>query len=125
MQIEAWLLEAIILIITAVGVGTLASMIGVGGGIINTPMLIIVFGISALLAPASALLAALFVAIASTINYHRQNPRPIVNKAGLFLAITTIPGSWVGVWLRTLITDDYLLRLIFGILRIFQSKCFF
>jgi uncharacterized membrane protein YfcA len=116
MQIEAWFLETIILIIAAIGVGTLSSMLGIGGGVINTPMLIIVFGISALLAPVSALLAALFVAIASTITYHRQNPRPIVNKAGLFLAITTIPGSWVGVWLRTLITDDYLLRIIFGVL---------
>ena len=116
MQLEVWLVEAIILVIVAIGVGTLASMLGIGGGVINTPMLIIVFGIPALLAPASALLAALFVAVASTIIYHRQKPRPIVNKAGLFLAITTIPGSWVGVWLRTLITDDYLLRLIFGIL---------
>ena len=116
MQIEAWLLEAIILVIAAVGVGTLSSMLGIGGGVINTPMLIIAFGISALLAPASALIAALFVAVASTITYHRQNPRPIVNKAGFFLAITTIPGSWVGVWLRSLITDDYLLRIIFGIL---------
>lgn len=116
MQIEAWFLEAIILIVVAVGVGTLASMLGIGGGIINTPMLIIAFGLSALLAPAAALLAALFVALASTITYHRQQPRPIVNKVGLFLAMTTIPGSWVGVWLRSLITDDYLLRLVFGIL---------
>jgi uncharacterized membrane protein YfcA len=116
MQIDVFVLEAIFLIIFAIGVGTLASMLGIGGGIINTPLLIIVFFLSTQIAPSAALIAAFFVAIVSTIMYHRQNPRPIINKMGLFLALTTIPGSWVGVWLRSLITDDYLLRLIFGIL---------
>jgi hypothetical protein len=116
MQIESLILEAAFLIIFAVGVGTLASMLGIGGGIINTPLLIIVFFLSSQIAPSAALLAAFFVAVMSTITYHRQNPRPIINKVGLFLAVTTIPGSWVGVWLRSLITDDYLLRVVFGIL---------
>jgi uncharacterized membrane protein YfcA len=116
MQIETLILEAAFLIITAIGVGTLSSMLGIGGGIINTPLLIIVFFLSAQIAPSAALLAAFFVAVVSTITYHRQKPRPIINKVGLFLAITTIPGSWVGVFLRSLITDDYLLRVMFGIL---------
>jgi uncharacterized membrane protein YfcA len=114
MQIEL-ILEVTFLIIFAIGVGTLASMLGIGGGIINTPLLIIVFFLSAQIAPSAALIAAFCVAIVSTITYHRQKPRPIINRVGLFLALTTIPGSWVGVWLRSLITDDYLLRLIFGI----------
>jgi uncharacterized membrane protein YfcA len=107
--------EALILIVFAIGVGTLSSMVGIGGGIINTPLLIIAFGLLAISAPVAALIAAFFVAVASTVAYWRQKPRPIALKVGLFLAITTIPGSLIGVALRTLITDDYILRLIFGI----------
>lgn len=107
--------EALILIVFAIGVGTLSSMVGIGGGIINTPLLIIAFGLLAINAPVTALIAAFFVAIASTATYWRQEPKPISLKVGLFLAVTTIPGSLIGVALRTLITDDYILRLIFGI----------
>jgi len=106
--------EALILIVFAVGVGTLSSMVGIGGGIINTPLLIITFGLLAINAPVAALIAAFFVAVASTVTYWRQDPKPISVKVGLFLAITTIPGSLIGVALRTFITDDHILRLIFG-----------
>ncbi|MBD3408471.1 MAG: TSUP family transporter [Candidatus Lokiarchaeota archaeon] len=104
------------IVIFAIGVGTISSMIGIGGGIINTPLLIIVFFLDAQFAPATALVAALCVGAASTVTYARQNPRPIVPKAGLFVAIATIPGSLSGVALRTMITDDMLLRYIFAIL---------
>ena len=116
---QAMLLDTLWIAIFAIGVGTIASMVGIGGGIMNTPLLIIVFGFSAQFAPASSLVAALFVAISSTYRYHRQEPRPIINRAGLVLALTTIPGSLVGVWLRAFIAsvsvDDYPLRLIFGL----------
>ncbi|TXT54562.1 MAG: putative membrane transporter protein [Candidatus Thorarchaeota archaeon] len=109
-------IEILPIIIFAIGVGTISSMIGIGGGIINTPLLIIVFFLSEQSAPATALVAALSVGAASTVAYARQKPRPIVPKAGLFVAITTIPGSLTGVFLRTLITDQMLLRYIFAIL---------
>jgi uncharacterized membrane protein YfcA len=101
--------------IYAIGVGTISSMVGIGGGIFNTPLLMILFFLSAQFAPATALVAALFLAVASSISYWRQNPRPIIPRVGLFLALTTAPGSVIGVLLRTTITDDYALRLIFGI----------
>ncbi|MFX1579806.1 MAG: sulfite exporter TauE/SafE family protein, partial [Promethearchaeota archaeon] len=74
-----------------------------------------IFLLSAQFAPATALVAALFLAVASSVVYWRQNPRPIIPKAGLFLALTTAPGSVIGVFLRTMIESDYALRLIFGI----------
>ncbi len=113
--VQEILIEIIPIVIFAVAVGTISAMVGIGGGIINTPLLIIVFALTGQKAPATALVAALFVAIASTAAYSRQKPRPIVLKAGLFLALTTIPGSLFGVALRELITEDYVLRLIFGI----------
>jgi len=101
----------------AIGVGTLSSMIGIGGGTLNTPLLLIVFyGIfNEQSAPATALVGALFVSVASTFAYWRQSPRPTVVKVGLILVIFSVPGSLVGVMLRTLITAPYALRLIFGL----------
>jgi uncharacterized membrane protein YfcA len=111
----ALLLEAVVVILFAIGVGTLASMLGIGGGILNTPLLIIVFGVSAQIAPASTLVAALFVAVSSTVAYGRQKPSPILVKTGLLLSLLTVPGTFAGIFLRNAITDDYLLRLIFGV----------
>ncbi|MFW9908328.1 MAG: sulfite exporter TauE/SafE family protein [Candidatus Thorarchaeota archaeon] len=107
--------EILLIAAFAVAVGTVSSMVGIGGGIMNTPLLIIIFGLTAQTAPATSLVAALFVAVASTIPYYRQTPRPIIIKPGLFLAVMTVPGSLIGVLLRELIMDDYILRLIFGV----------
>lgn len=104
--------------IFAIGVGTLASMIGIGGGVINTPLLLLVFWqiFNEQTAPSTSLVGAFFVAIAASITYWRQKPRPTLLKPGLMLAVLTVPGSLFGVWLRTLIEAPYVLRLIFGIL---------
>lgn len=116
---QEMVMVAAFIAIYAIGVGTISSMVGIGGGIFNTPLLMIVFlvGVTFVeqIAPATALVAALFLAIASSIVYWRQNPRPIIPKVGIFLAITTVPGSLIGVIIRTLIESPYILRLIFGI----------
>lgn len=109
------MMQALFIAIYAISVGTISSMVGIGGGIFNTPLMMILFLLSAQVAPATALVAALFLAVASSISYWRQNPRPIIPRVGLFLAVTTAPGSVIGVLLRTLIQEDYVLRLIFGI----------
>ena len=112
---QEMVMQAVLIAIYAIGVGTISSMVGIGGGIFNTPLLMILFLLSAQVAPATALVAALFLAVASSVAYWRQNPRPIIPKVGLFLAVTTAPGSVIGVLLRTMILEDYVLRLIFGI----------
>ncbi len=112
---QEMIMEAASIAIFAIGVGTISSMVGIGGGIFNTPLLMIVFLLSEQFAPATALVAALFLAVASSAAYWRQNPRPIIPKVGLFLAISTVPGSLIGVILRTMIESPYALRLIFGV----------
>ena len=98
----------------AVGVGILSSMIGIGGGTVNTPLLLIVFFeiFNEQTAPATALVGGLFVSIAASISYWRQDPRPTIPRIGLMLALLTVPGSLLGVYLRTLIETPYILRLM-------------
>ena len=116
---QEMMMLAVFIAIYAIGVGTISSMVGIGGGIFNTPLLMIVFLVGVpfveQIAPATALVAALFLAIASSIAYWRQDPRPIIPKVGLILAIATVPGSLIGVTLRTMIQSPYALRLIFGL----------
>ncbi|MGY5860004.1 MAG: sulfite exporter TauE/SafE family protein [Candidatus Thorarchaeota archaeon] len=113
---QALFLDIFILAIFAIGVGVLSSMIGIGGGVINTPLLLILFAFTEQQAPATALVGGLFVSIAASISYWKQKPRPTIPKIGLILAVLTVPGSLFGVFLRTLITAPYVLRLLFGIL---------
>jgi len=108
-------LDIFLLAIFAIGVGVLSSMIGIGGGTVNTPLLLILFAFTEQQAPATALVGGLFVSIAASISYWKQKPRPTILKIGLMLAVLTVPGSLFGVFLRTLITAPYVLRLIFGI----------
>jgi uncharacterized membrane protein YfcA len=114
---EILLLDIVFVAIFAVGVGTLSSMIGIGGGVLNTPLLLIVFYsvFDEQSAPATALVGALFVSLAATITYWGQSPRPTLVKAGVIMAVFSVPGSLGGVILRTLITATYALRLIFGL----------
>ena len=104
------------LVLIGVGIGILASMVGISGGAFKTPILILGFGLVAELAAASSLLSALFVAVASTIGYYRMDSKLISYKIGLLFIITTIPGAYLGVLFRTYIADREMLRFIFGII---------
>ncbi|MFW9793339.1 MAG: sulfite exporter TauE/SafE family protein [Candidatus Thorarchaeota archaeon] len=104
------------LILIGVGIGIIASLVGISGGAFKTPILIIAFGVIAEIAAASSLLSALFVAVASTIGYYRQNPQLIGFRIGLLFIITTIPGTYVGVLIRTFVADREMLRFIFGVI---------
>jgi len=90
-------------------------MVGISGGAFKTPLLIIVFGLVGELAAASSLLSALFVSVASTIGYYRKDSQLIGYKIGLLFIITTIPGAYFGVLLRTIVGNREMLNFIFGI----------
>lgn len=109
------LINFLALTVIGIGVGIIASLVGISGGAFKTPILIIGFGVIAEIAAASSLISALFVAVASTIGYYRQDPKLIGFKIGLLFIFTTIPGSYVGILLRTYIADREMLQFIFGV----------
>ena len=100
------------------GIGVLAAMTGISGGAFKTPILIILFALGAELAVASSLFSALFVAIASSLGYYRHNPQLIEFRIGTLAVVATIPGSFVGIWIRTIVVHAHLLQIIFGIVLI-------
>ncbi len=96
-----------------IGIG--ASMVGISGGAFKTPVLIIVFGLGAHFSTGVSLFSALFLAIPSTIEYNRNQRKPIMFKVGIIIALISIPGLYVGVLLKALITDDFIFRIVFGV----------
>jgi uncharacterized membrane protein YfcA len=93
-------------------VGIVASMSGVGGGIFIVPLLTILFGFVPQHAVGTSLASIIFTALAATYSYAKQ--RRIFIRTGLWLAVTTVPGAYLGAYLTSIISPN-LLGLIFGV----------
>lgn len=87
-------------------VGIIASLTGVGGGIIIVPILTILFGLIPQHAVGTSLASIVFTALASTYSYSKQ--KRVFFRTGLLLAITTVPGAYLGAYLTTLISPNTL-----------------
>ncbi|MFX0174101.1 MAG: sulfite exporter TauE/SafE family protein [Candidatus Hodarchaeota archaeon] len=88
------LMEGFLAVIFAFFVGIISSALGVGGGFITTPSLILL-GIDEAYAIGTVLCMIIFTALSSTIAYARQ-PKIIEYRTGLLVAITTVIGSVLG-----------------------------
>ncbi|MFX1559557.1 MAG: sulfite exporter TauE/SafE family protein [Promethearchaeota archaeon] len=113
---ELLIFEFSLIVLFSVGIGILAAMTGISGGAFKTPILIIMFAVAAELAAAISLLSALFVAIVSSIGYYRLDKELIELRIGSLAVVATIPGSYMGITLRTIVAHAHLLRLVFGII---------
>jgi hypothetical protein len=99
-------------------IGTVASMVGVGGGVFIVPLLILLYEFSPAYAVGTSLTTIIFTSLASTVNYSKQ--KRIYYKTGLILAITTVPGAYLGAYLTSII-EAQLLGLIFGVFLFFVA----
>ncbi|MDH5782365.1 MAG: sulfite exporter TauE/SafE family protein [Candidatus Bathyarchaeota archaeon] len=99
-------------------IGTVASMIGVGGGVFIVPLLTLSYDFSPAQAAGTSLTTIIFTSLASATNYSRQ--KRIYYKTGLILATTTVPGAFVGAYLTSII-EARLLGLIFGVFLLFVA----
>lgn len=91
----------------AVGVfmGFVAGLLGVGGGILAIPLLVLGFGVSDLTAKALSLIAMAPAAITGTIGSARAGA---VNwRAGISLGIPMAVASIIGVWLATITPAEW------------------
>ncbi len=105
--------QAIFAIIFSFFVGILSSALGVGGGFITTPSLMIA-DIEETHAIGTVLFMIIFTAISSTIAYSRQSGL-IEYRSGLLIATTTIIGSISGSITSSILAveDPQLFRIVF------------
>jgi len=106
----------LVILLLGIGIGIISSMLGIGGGIIVVPLLVVLLAVNPRSASAISLLGGMFVATSSTVSYSRQVPRPTMVKIGLLLTLVTVPGSILGAWLASYLegVSDMAVRYVFA-----------
>ena len=99
-------------------IGTVSAMSGLGGGVFVVPLLTLFYFFAPANAVGTSLMTILFTAAAATAYYSRQ--KRIYYKAGLILALATVPGAVLGAYLTSVIAARTL-GLIFGFFLIFVA----
>ena len=103
----------------AIGIGVIASMIGIGGGLFMVPLLSLAgFVGTTQEAVGTSLAAVIFTSLSSSLAYRRQ--RVLDLRLGLLLLPTTLLGAWTGAYLTALISSEKL-SLAFGVLMLYPA----
>lgn len=102
----------LVLVIIGFGSGIIGSLIGVGGGIVMTPVLTYM-GFSPAVIASSSLIAVFATSISSTLTYIRR--KYINYRLGLQLALPAIPGSIIGGFLSNFISLEHF-KIYFAVL---------
>nr|MDO8081553.1 sulfite exporter TauE/SafE family protein [Candidatus Freyarchaeota archaeon] len=92
--------------------GIIASMLGVGGGFLNVPVIEYMTNEPINVAIGTSLFIIVFTSFSATVGYARK--RAIDFKLGLVLAPSSIPGAFLGAYLTGWISVD-ILKAIFGV----------
>lgn len=98
--------EALLVFVLGFAVGVPSSMVGLGGGIIIVPALIILFQVPAQNAIAISLVAILGTTVSSTIGYIRH--KQVDYKLGLLYDILDVPGIVIGAYMTTFLPENVL-----------------
>ncbi len=105
------LLTGLALVAVGVVTGILAGLIGVGGGVIVVPVLMLAFGTSDLVAKGTSLLMMIPTAISGTIGNIRNRNVDLV--AAAIVGVSACTTTALGAWLATLI-DPFAGNMLFA-----------
>lgn len=100
-------IEALLVFVLGLAVGVPSSMVGLGGGIMIVPALIILFQVPAQNAIAISLVAILGTTVSSTIGYIRH--KQVDYKLGLLYDILDVPGIVLGAYITTFLPENILI----------------
>jgi uncharacterized membrane protein YfcA len=98
--------------------GLVAGMLGVGGGILFVPALVVFLGLAQVDAEATSLLAIIPVALVGAVNQHRYgNVRP---RDAVILGVLAIPGAIAGVAIVNAIPER-VVEILFALLMLYVA----
>ncbi|WP_395319310.1 sulfite exporter TauE/SafE family protein [Fructilactobacillus frigidiflavus] len=108
----------VIMLFVGIAVGVLGSILGIGGGMIITPVLTLGFGLDIKYAIGASIIAVIATSSGATIAYLKDN---VLNlRVAMFLEIATSIGAIVGALLTGVIKPVFL-YLLFGLLLFFSG----
>ena len=98
--------------------GVLGSLLGLGGGIVITPVLTLFFGVDIKYAVGASIIAVLATSSGAAIAYLKDDMLNL--RIAMFLEIFTTLGAFVGAML-SVVTNNQILFLLYGALMLFQA----
>lgn len=104
-------LTALALVAVGVATGILSGLIGVGGGIVVVPVLMVLFGASDLVAKGTSLLMMIPTAVSGTVGNLRRGNVDLVAAAVIGVAACTTTA--LGAWIATLV-DPFVANMLFA-----------
>jgi len=120
MSIQTLLLLAII----GLAAGILSGMIGIGGGIIIVPALVLILGFTQQQAQGTSLgLLLLPVGILAVINYYKQGYIDV--KVVAIMSVTFILGGWLGSKLSLSLPQETVKKIFAAVLLLIAGKMLF
>jgi uncharacterized membrane protein YfcA len=99
-------------ILLSFGVGFIAGLLGIGGGIIHVPALIYMLGFPAHIATATSHFILVFTGLAGTITHTASGVYAQSWQILLWIALGVIPGAQLGAWLSPKLKGALLIRLL-------------
>ncbi|MGP3667482.1 MAG: sulfite exporter TauE/SafE family protein [Candidatus Bathyarchaeota archaeon] len=111
-------LQIVILLTLGFGIGAFGTLIGVGGGFLAVPLLIIFYGLEPRFAVGTSLFFVFFNTLSGSIAYLRQ--RRVDLKVGLMFIALATPGSILGAYMTSYFESN-VFKLTFSALLIATS----
>jgi len=105
-------LTQILVFVVAIFIGIIAAMVGIGGGALMVPIMILLLGVEPHQAVGTSLHVIILTATSSAIAYYMQ--KRIDFKVGLLMPLMTIPGSVIGAYTTKFISPKGLVG-VFGL----------
>lgn len=102
----------------AIAGGFVGSLVGVGGGIIITPLLTIFLGVDIHYAIGASLIAVIATSSGAAAAYVKEGYTNI--RIGMFLEVATVFGALVGAFLATILNGSTI-AVVFGVMLIFSA----
>ncbi|ERI89698.1 hypothetical protein HMPREF1982_04563 [Clostridiales bacterium oral taxon 876 str. F0540] len=106
------------ILILSIAAGIFGSILGLGGGIIITPALTLLFGIDIKYAIGASIVSVIATSSGAAIAYIKDKITNI--RIGMFLEIATTIGAITGAFISGLIDSKYL-YVIFGVLLLYSA----
>lgn len=108
----------LLIFLISLGAGLLGSLLGLGGGIIVTPALTLLFGLDIRYAIGASIVSVIATSSGAAVAYIKDRITNI--RIGMFLEIATTIGAITGAYLSGIINTTYL-YIIFGALLLFSA----